>query len=55
MKILTTGGAGYIGSHVVLAALDRGYEVTVFDAGIRDYIHVNDLAKKIIGWGGKIL
>ena len=50
MKILITGGAGYIGSHVVLAALDRGYEVTVFDAKIRDYIHVNDLAKKIIGW-----
>ena len=31
MKIIITGGAGYIGSHVVLAALDRGYDVTVFD------------------------
>ncbi len=31
MKIVITGGAGYIGSHVVLAALDRGYDVTVFD------------------------
>ena len=31
MKIIITGGVGYIGSHVVLAALDRGYEVTVFD------------------------
>jgi len=31
MKLLITGGAGYIGSHVALAALDRGYEVTVFD------------------------
>ena len=28
---LITGGAGYVGSHVVLAALDRGYDVTVFD------------------------
>jgi len=31
MKLLITGGAGYIGSHVVLAALDRNYEVTIFD------------------------
>ena len=31
MKIIITGGAGYIGSHVVLSALDRGYDVTVFD------------------------
>ena len=31
MKILITGGVGYIGSHVVLAALGRGYDVTVFD------------------------
>ena len=31
MKIVITGGVGYIGSHVVLAALDRGWDVTVFD------------------------
>jgi len=31
MNILITGGAGYIGSHVVLAAIEKGYEVTVFD------------------------
>lgn len=31
MKILITGGAGYIGSHVVLAALERGHDVTIFD------------------------
>jgi UDP-glucose 4-epimerase len=29
--ILVTGGAGYIGSHVVLAALDAGYEPIIVD------------------------
>ena len=31
MKLLVVGGAGYIGSHIVLDALERGCEVTVFD------------------------
>ena len=31
MKLLITGGAGYIGSHVVLEALEQGHSVTVFD------------------------
>ena len=31
MSILVTGGAGYIGSHMVLAALDRGDDVVVLD------------------------
>jgi UDP-glucose 4-epimerase len=39
MKILVIGGAGYIGSHVTRAFLDRGYNVTVFDnlqTGLRE-------------------
>ena len=31
MKILLTGGAGYIGSHVSLELLDRGHQVSIID------------------------
>jgi UDP-glucose 4-epimerase len=42
MAILVTGGAGYIGSHVVEMLVERGYEVVVFDslvAGHRAAVH----------------
>ena len=32
MKILITGGAGYIGSHVSHLLVDRGYNVTIIDS-----------------------
>ena len=31
MKILVTGGAGYIGSHAIVALLEAGHEVVVLD------------------------
>ena len=31
MKVLLFGGAGYIGTHVALAFLDRGDEVGIYD------------------------
>ena len=44
MNILLTGGAGYIGSHVVLALLDNGHSVSVIDdlsTGHRDLLPDN--------------
>src|ERR1700757_2790938 len=31
MRILVTGGAGYIGSHAVRLFLDRGHDVWIYD------------------------
>lgn len=31
MKVLVTGGAGYIGSHTVKALIEEGHDVTIFD------------------------
>jgi len=31
MKILVTGGAGYVGSHVVYELIDQGHDVTILD------------------------
>lgn len=31
MKVLVTGGAGYIGSHTTLSLLEEGHDVLVFD------------------------
>lgn len=44
MKILVTGGAGYIGSHMIRLLMENGYEVVVFDnlkGGHRDSLPKN--------------
>ena len=31
MRVLITGGAGFIGSHIALQLIEKGYDVTVLD------------------------
>ena len=31
MRILVTGGTGYIGSHTCISLLEKGYDVTIVD------------------------
>ena len=37
MKILITGGAGYVGSHAVLKLLESGYDIEVIDSLCNSY------------------
>ncbi|NTW76133.1 MAG: UDP-glucose 4-epimerase GalE, partial [Candidatus Moranbacteria bacterium] len=56
MKILVTGGAGYIGSHTVRALRDAGHSIVIFDnlstghrEAVRDFeLIVGDLSDKLV-------
>lgn len=52
-NILIVGGAGYIGSHMVLCAIQNGFNVVVLDSLINgDKKFVNQKAKLIVGDAG---
>ena len=49
MKILVTGGTGYIGSHTTVELQNAGYEVVIIDNLSNSDIHVLDGIEKITG------
>ena len=49
MKILVTGGCGYIGSHTAVRLLESGEEVVIIDNLINSKIDVLDKIKEITG------
>ncbi len=49
MKILVSGGTGYIGSHTVVELLNNGHEVVIFDNLYNSSIEVLDKIKEITG------
>ena len=49
MKVLVTGGTGYIGSHTVVELLKSGHEVIVFDNLYNSKIETLDKIKEITG------
>jgi dTDP-L-rhamnose 4-epimerase len=53
MKVLVTGGAGFIGSHVVDALVARGHQVIVFD-NIDPQAHPSGIPKHVLSSGAGV-
>ena len=49
MKILVTGGTGYIGSHVVTELLNQGHEVVIIDSLVNSKVSVLDSIENLTG------
>ena len=49
VKILLTGGAGYIGTHTAVELLSKGYEIVVVDNFYNSKPEAIERVKKIIG------
>ena len=49
MKILVTGGTGYIGSHTAIELLNNDYEVVIIDNLSNSKREVVDKIRKITG------
>ena len=49
MKILVTGGTGYIGSHTVVELMKEGHDVVIVDNLYNSKIDVLDKIESIVG------
>lgn len=49
MKIMVTGGAGYIGSHTCVELIDAGHEVVIFDNFCNSNVEVVRRIERITG------
>lgn len=49
MKVLVTGGTGYIGSHTCVLLLEQGYEVVIIDNLVNSKVEVVDKIESITG------
>ena len=49
--ILVTGGAGYVGSHCVLALIEAGYDVVIFDNLELGHLEIVEALKSIKAQG----
>lgn len=49
MKILVTGGCGYIGSHTIIDLLENGFEVLCLDNNVRSDAQILNSVQKITG------
>ena len=49
-NILLTGGAGYIGSHVCIELIKKGYQVVIIDNFSNSSLSVMNSIKKITGY-----
>ena len=52
MRLLLTGGAGYIGSHTALLLLHRGYDVIIYDSFINSSYKVIKTIKSYLDSNG---
>ena len=52
MKLLLTGGAGYIGSHTALLLLQRGYDVIIYDSFVNSSYKVIKAIKSYLDSDG---
>ena len=49
MRILVTGGTGYIGSHTCISLLEKGYDVTIVDNLVNSKALVVDRIETLSG------